>query len=106
VLDPAHKRFRRQWIRNLRKLHPEWEGTGDMFEFAVLFSMHLSEGMAIDHLLHGSDERKMQDLRDYLKDALEMLLEAGRAGTDVRGLLAAGRARRTRRKESAPDADV
>lgn len=94
VLAPAHERFRRQWRRNLRKLHPEWNGTGDMFDFAVRYSMHLTEGMALDHLLHGSDEQHMRDLRDYLKDTLEGLLEAGRAGQQVRQLLAPGRARR------------
>ena len=97
VLAPAHARFRQRWSANLRKLHPEWTGTRDLFDFAVRYSMHLTEGMAIEHLLYGSDERQMRDLRDYLKDNLEWLLDAGRSGQQVRQLLAPGRTRRLAR---------
>jgi hypothetical protein len=91
---PAHERFQRQWNRNLLKLHPEWKNTGEMFRFAVEYSTFLVEGMALNFLLIGGSERRLHDLRDYMKDNLEMLMKAGLDGIRVKQLLAPGRRRR------------
>lgn len=98
VLTPAYERFRVQWNRGLRRLHPEWKGTGDMFRFAVEYSTHLMEGMAVEYLLHGHDEQRMRNMRAFLKDTLESLLVAGRSGQSVSDLLAPGRRRRAARR--------
>lgn len=93
-LIPAHDRFQRRWNRNLLQLHPEWKNTGDMFRFAVEYSTYLVEGMALNFLLIGGSERRLHDLRDYLKDNLELIQKAGVAGVRVKQLLAPGRSRR------------
>lgn len=94
VLKPAHKIFLKQWQENLLTLHPEWQKAGEMFEFAVRYSTFLAEGMAIHHLLHGADGQVARDLRDFMKDNLEAMLTAGKAGTNVEQLLAPGRVHR------------
>ncbi|MFA7588145.1 MAG: TetR/AcrR family transcriptional regulator [Novosphingobium sp.] len=93
-LVPAHERFQRRWNRNLLQLHPEWADTGDIFRFAVEYSTYLVEGMALNFLLIGGGEKRLVDLRDYMKDNLEYLLQAGLAGTRVKQMLAPGRKRR------------
>ena len=69
-----------------------------MFRFAVEYSTHLMEGMAVEFLLHGHDERRMLNMRAFLKDTLELLLVAGRSGQSVSDLLAPGRRRRVARR--------
>ncbi|WP_264423413.1 TetR/AcrR family transcriptional regulator [Novosphingobium sp. KCTC 2891] len=95
-LVPAHERFQRQWNRNLLALHPEWGEAGEMFRFAVEYSTFLVEGMALNYLLIGGSEKRLQDLRDYMKDNLEAMLQAGLAGIRTRQLLAPGRSRRAK----------
>lgn len=93
-LIPAHERFQRRWNRNLLQLHPEWTETGDMFRFAVEYSTYLVEGMALNFLLINGSDKRFTDLRDFMKDNLEGILEAGRAGVRVKQMLAPGRKRR------------
>lgn len=103
-LIPAHDRFQRRWNRNLLQLHPEWNNAGDMFRFAVEYSTFLVEGMALNFLLIGGSEKRLQDLRDYMKDNLELILQAGVAGTRVKQLLAPGRERRSKLVRKLKDA--
>lgn len=93
-LVPVHARFQRRWNTNLLELHPEWANTGDMFRFAVEYSTYLVEGMALNFLLIGGSEKRLHDLRDYMKDNLEAIQQAGVTGLRVRQLLAPGRSRR------------
>lgn len=102
VLKPAHNEFLIQWKQNLQELHPEWKDAGEMFEFAVQYSTFLTEGMAIRHLLEGMDTETARAVRDFMKDSLEALLAAGKAGTSVTQLLAPGRARRTKPGNQSP----
>lgn len=95
IHGPLHARFWEQWRNTLKQLYQEWTDTHDIFDFAVEYSVHLTEGMALDYLLHGHTEKRMQELRDYMKDSLESLLVAGQAGMTVDQLLAPGRKRRT-----------
>lgn len=91
---PAQDRFQKRWNRNLLKLHPEWEETGDMFRFAVEYSTFLSEGMALHYMLMGGNEKRLHDIRDYMKDSLEGLQKLGKSDVGVKQMLAPGRARR------------
>jgi AcrR family transcriptional regulator len=106
VLKPAHEHFQEQWNRNLLKLHPEWKGTADIFRFAVEYSTCLAEGMALSWQLRGNSERRMQELLDFMKDNLEMLLIAGRSGMRVKDLLRDGRARRAAGQTAKAEADI
>jgi hypothetical protein len=65
-----------------------------MFRFAVEYSTFLVEGMALNFLLIGGSEKRLHDLRDYMKDNLEMIKKAGIDGMRVKQLLAPGRSRR------------
>ena len=90
-LMPAHKAFRKRWNDNLLRLHPAWKETGELFYFAVEYSTYLVEGMAINWMLAECPEDRARDIRDFMKDHLEYILDAGRRGRDISSLLAAGR---------------
>tara|TARA_R110002033_G_scaffold20072_8_gene50801 strand:- start:1769 stop:2446 length:678 start_codon:yes stop_codon:yes gene_type:complete len=98
ILGPLHSKFWEQWRDTLKELYHEWTDTHDIFDFAVEYSVHLTEGMALDYLLHGRSEKRMLELRDYMKDSLESLLIVGQQGMSVEQLLAPGRARRAELK--------
>jgi AcrR family transcriptional regulator len=97
VWSPAHQHFRERWRDNLLTLHPNWQGNYEIFVFAVEYSTHLFEGMAINTLLSKSSDCDLQRaIRDYLKDNLQALQMLAGAGGNLQELLSPGRDLRRR----------
>ena len=101
VWEPAHAHFREQWRSRLLELHPKWEGNDQVFSFAVEYSTHLFEGMAINTLLTRDQPTELQRaIRDYLKDHLETLQKLSQSGATIDSILRSGRRRRARLKST------
>ena len=73
ILVPAQEEFRLRWYRQAIELFPEWQGDRARFDLALALSQNVLEGMAINRLTHGLDERMVEPILNDLERQIEAL---------------------------------
>ena len=73
ILVPAQEEFRVRWYLQAIELFPEWQGDRARFDLALALSQNVLEGMAINRLTHGLDERMVEPILIDLERQIEAL---------------------------------
>jgi AcrR family transcriptional regulator len=73
ILVPAQEEFRVRWYLQAVELFPEWQGDRARFDLALALSQNVLEGMAINRLTHGLDERLVEPILSDLERQIEAL---------------------------------
>ncbi len=60
ILEPVRIEFRARWHELAIQLFPEWHRDLAAFDLALVLSQNLLEGLAINRLTHGVDERMIE----------------------------------------------
>lgn len=81
ILKPAIEEFNQEWYTTARRVFPEWEATGDLFDFAMDLTQHFMEGLALNQMTENVEERTNR-LLGYLKDRLAEIFRQGLEGGD------------------------
>jgi AcrR family transcriptional regulator len=76
VIIPAQDEFRKRWYEEAISLFPEWQGNREKFDLALALSQNVLEGMAINRLTHGLDERMVEAVLCDLEARIEALKPA------------------------------
>jgi AcrR family transcriptional regulator len=73
ILVPAQQEFRTRWYQEAIDLFPEWQGDRARFDLALTLSQNVLEGMAINRLTQGLDERMVEPVLVDLERQIEAL---------------------------------
>jgi AcrR family transcriptional regulator len=73
ILVPAQEEFRARWYRDAIDMFPEWQGDRAHFDLALALSQNVLEGMAINRLTHGLDEKMIEPILNDLERQIEAL---------------------------------
>jgi AcrR family transcriptional regulator len=73
ILAPAQEEFRSRWYQEAIEMFPEWQGDSAHFDLALALSQNVLEGMAINHITHGLDERMIEPILADLERQIEAL---------------------------------
>lgn len=73
ILVPAQEEFRVRWYLQAIELFPEWQDDRARFDLALALSQNVLEGMAINRLTHGLDERMVEPILNDLERQIEAL---------------------------------
>jgi AcrR family transcriptional regulator len=73
ILMPAQEEFRSRWYREAIDMFPEWQGDRAHFDLALALSQNVLEGMAINRLTHGLDEKMIEPILSDLERQIEAL---------------------------------
>lgn len=60
ILEPVRIEFRERWYELAIQLFPEWHRDLAAFDLALVLSQNLLEGLAINRLTHGVDEKMIE----------------------------------------------
>lgn len=67
ILEPAQAEFRERWYELAVQLFPAWQQDRKAFDLALALTQNTVEGMAINRLIHGCDERMIDSVLDNLE---------------------------------------
>ena len=67
ILEPAQSDFRDRWYELAVQLFPAWQEDREAFDLALALTQNTVEGMAINRLIHGCDERMIDPVLDNLE---------------------------------------
>lgn len=67
ILEPAQADFRERWYELAVQLFPAWQQDRKAFDLALALTQNTVEGMAINRLIHGCDERMIDPVLDNLE---------------------------------------
>jgi hypothetical protein len=73
ILVPVQDEFRERWYQQAIDLFPEWQGDRARFDLALALAQNVLEGMAINRLTHGLDERMVEPILNDLERQIETL---------------------------------
>jgi AcrR family transcriptional regulator len=73
ILVPAQEEFRTRWYQQAIELFPEWQEQREHFDLALALSQNVLEGMAINRLTHGLDEKMIEPILNDLERQIEAL---------------------------------
>ena len=73
ILVPVQDEFRERWYQQAIDLFPEWQGDRARFDLALALAQNVLEGMAINRLTHGLDERMVEPILNDLERQIEAL---------------------------------
>jgi AcrR family transcriptional regulator len=73
ILMPAQEEFRARWYHEAIEMFPEWQGDRAHFDLALALSQNVLEGMAINRLTHGLDEKMIEPILSDLERQIEAL---------------------------------
>jgi AcrR family transcriptional regulator len=73
IIIPAQEEFRARWYREAIAMFPEWQGDRAHFDLALALSQNVLEGMAINRLTHGLDEKMIEPILLNLESQIEAL---------------------------------
>lgn len=76
ILVPSQAEFRKRWYRQAIELFPEWQGDRARFDLALALAQNVLEGMAINRLTQGLDERMVEPILNDLERQIEALKPA------------------------------
>jgi AcrR family transcriptional regulator len=73
ILAPAQEEFRSRWYHEAIEMFPEWQGDSAHFDLALALSQNVLEGMAINRITHGLDERMVEPILADLERQIQAL---------------------------------
>jgi AcrR family transcriptional regulator len=73
ILMPAQEEFRQRWYREAIDMFPEWQDDRAQFDLALALSQNVLEGMAINRLTHGLDEKMIEPILADLERQIEAM---------------------------------
>ena len=76
ILEDSIARFDQSTIESNKRLFPEWNARGELYELAMDITKFLMEGMAVSQIV-SQREKRVSRMLDYLGDRLDEIFHAG-----------------------------